>query len=386
MAKANRRYKVLIVDDNPVNIEILRQFLDLERYQISAVTSGEKCLKLAPKIQPDIILLDILMEGIDGFETCQKLKADEQTADIPVIFVTAKVDPEDIRRGFVIGATDYLTKPVQREEAIARIENQLKIAEKLHMERQMVLEAEKMSALGGFVSSIAHEISTPLGSLNTALSFTVDQARQIQQDFDDKTLKPNKLQDFLTHIDEALGIAQQNIENASMILHSFKLVAVDQCRYEIDQFNLKEYLENVLLSLKPKLKNTHHQVNLKVPGSIVLNSYPGAISQIITNLVNNALLHAFETIDNGQIEITADEQDGKVTLSFSDNGKGIAPQDLPSIFKDYFSTKHGQGGSGLGMGIIKRLVEQDLQGQVCIDSDLGAGVKVVISIPTNLTK
>lgn len=384
MINPKKRYKVLIVDDNPVNIEILRQFLDLERYQISAVTSGEKCLKLAPKIKPDIILLDILMDGMDGYQTCEQLKANEETADIPVIFVTAKVDPEDIRRGFRMGATDYLTKPVQKEEAIARIENQLKIAEKFQIEREMVIESEKMSALGGFVSSIAHEISTPLGSLNTALSFTVEQARNIQQDFDNKTLRPAKLQEFLSHINEALGISQKNIENASMILHSFKLVAVDQCRYEISEFNLKEYAENVLLSLKPKLKNTRHVVNIDIPGTIVMNSYPGAISQIITNLVNNALLHGFENIEAGQIDIQALQQEQNITLTFKDNGQGIAAERLSKVFEDYYSTKHGEGGSGLGMGIIKRLVEEDLQGKMTLASEVGLGVNITIDIPANL--
>lgn len=384
MINPKKRYKVLIVDDNPVNIEILRQFLDLERYQISAVTSGEKCLKLASKIRPDIILLDILMEGMDGYQTCEQLKANENTSDIPVIFVTAKVDPEDIRRGFRVGATDYLTKPVQREEAIARIENQLKIAEKFQIEREMVIESEKMSSLGSFVSSIAHEISTPLGSLNTALSFTVEQARQVQEDFDNKTLRPARLQDFLRNINEALGISQKNIENASMILHSFKLVAVDQCRYEVSEFNLKEYAENVLLSLKPKLKNTSHIVNLAISGVIVLHSYPGAISQIITNLVNNSLLHGFENKPQGQIDISATEDNDKITVVYQDNGKGIEPERLSKVFEDYYSTKHGEGGSGLGMGIIKRLVEEDLQGKMTLESEVGQGVCVTVTIPARI--
>lgn len=385
MLNPKKRYKVLIVDDNPVNIEILRQFLDLERYQISAVTSGEKCLKLAPKIMPDIILLDILMEGMDGYQTCEQLKRSEQTAAIPVVFVTAKVDPEDIRRGFRLGAADYLTKPVQREEAIARIENQLKVAEKFQIEREMVIESEKMSSLGGFVSSIAHEISTPLGSLNTALSFTVEQAQKVQQDFDNKTLRPNTLQDFLKNVNEALGISQKNIESASMILHSFKLVAVDQCRYEISAFNLKEYIDNILMSLQPKLKNTPHLVNHQTPGTIIVTSYPGALSQVITNLVNNSLLHGFEGIEAGQIDITSNEEEGQVNIVYRDNGRGIEPERLSKVFEAYYTTKAGKGGSGLGMGIVKRLVDEDLRGQLTLDSKPGEGVTVTLSFPGTIS-
>ncbi len=373
---------ILIVDDNPINIDLLRHFLTLDHYKISAVTSGEKALKLVARVKPDLILLDIMMPGIDGYETCRRLKADVETAAIPVIFVTAKTAPEDIRLGFSVGASDYITKPVQQEEVLARVVNQLRLLEKSRMDQEQLLQSEKLSALGGFVSSIAHEISTPLGTLNTALSFTIDKAAQIREDFDNKTLRPANLSSFLDSINEALQISQTNIESASQILHSFKLVAVDQCHYVVSSFNLREYIDTIVLSLKPNIKQTSHQVTTSIPADIVVNSFPGALSQIITILINNSLLHGFEDEQNGKMQIIAKTSDDYTELTYTDDGKGIEAELLKKVFEPYYTTKAGKGGSGLGMGIMKKLVEEDLEGSIDISSCLGEGLQVIIRFKT----
>lgn len=374
-------FNILIVDDNPVNIDLLRCYLGGESYDISAVTSGEKALKLIERVKPDLILLDVMMPGIDGYETCRRLKDNTDTVGIPVIFVTAKTEPEDIHQGFTVGGADYITKPAQQDEVLARIANQLKLLERSKFERDLVHNSAKMSSLGSFVGSIAHEVSTPLGTLNTALSFTIDQAKSLQQAFDDKKLKPAQLATFLSQVNEALQISQTNIESASRILHSFKLVAVDQCRYNVMPFNLREYIENILLSLKPKLKATSHQVNTNVPADIEINSYPGAISQIVTNLINNSLLHGYTDSDSGQISITAIVDAGWCQLTYRDDGQGMSAETLEKTFEPYYTTKSGEGGSGLGMGIIKKLIEQDLEGSVKITSAISLGVTVVIRFP-----
>ncbi|NQZ06144.1 MAG: hybrid sensor histidine kinase/response regulator [Algicola sp.] len=373
---------ILIVDDNPINIDLLRHFLTLDDYKISAVTSGEKALKLIARVKPDLILLDIMMPGIDGYETCRRLKADNETAAIPVIFVTAKTAPEDIRLGFSVGASDYITKPVQQEEVLARVVNQLRLLEKSRMDQEQLLQSEKLSALGGFVSSIAHEISTPLGTLNTALSFTIDKAAQIRQDFDNKTLRPANLSSFLDSINEALQISQTNIESASQILHSFKLVAVDQCHYVVSRFNLREYIDNIVLSLKPNIKQTPHQVVTSIPADIEVNNFPGALSQIIIILINNSLLHGYKNDQNGKMEISAKAMDEYTELVYRDDGVGIEAQLLKKVFEPYYTTKAGKGGSGLGMGIMKKLVEEDLEGSIDISSRPGEGLQVIIRFKT----
>ncbi|MFT5162516.1 MAG: CheY-like chemotaxis protein/anti-sigma regulatory factor (Ser/Thr protein kinase) [Alteromonadaceae bacterium] len=377
-----RPFEILIVDDNPVNIDLLRCYLSTQGYSISAVTSGDKALKLIDRVKPDLILLDVMMPDIDGYETCRRLKSNRDTETIPVIFVTAKTEPEDIHQGFEAGGSDYITKPAQQDEVLARVANQIKLLERAKFERELVYNSAKMAELGSFVGSIAHEVSTPLGTLNTALSFTIDQARALQNAFEEKTLKPAMLKAFLAQVNEALQISQTNIDSASRILHSFKLIAVDQCRYAVMPFNLREYGDNIILSLKPKLKSTNHQVILQIPADIEINSYPGAISQIITNLINNSLLHGYAPGLYGNLSINAQEQTGRTEIIYSDDGQGMSKQTLEQIFVPYYTTKGGKGGSGLGMGIIKKLVEQDLRGSVDISSNIGEGVKVTINFPS----
>ncbi|MFT4924991.1 MAG: CheY-like chemotaxis protein/anti-sigma regulatory factor (Ser/Thr protein kinase) [Phenylobacterium sp.] len=381
MSETDSNFDVLIVDDNPVTMDLLRHYLSAENYHISETDSGDKALPLIEQLKPDVVLLDVMMPGIDGYETCRRLKNNPKTAAIPVIFVTARVAPRDIAEGFAVGGSDYIGKPIQREEVLARVAYQLKLKQQLCMERELALKAQKMSALGGLVSSIAHEISTPLGTLNTALSYTYDEADTLQKALNEKTLTPAKLDNFLLNLKEALGISQTNIESASRILHSFQLVAIDQCRYTVSTFNLAEYIDNVVLSLKPNLKQTSHEIHINIARDITVTTYPGAISQIITNLMNNSVLHGYTPGQSGHINITATTQNGQVELIYQDDGLGMSSETLEKVFEPYYTTKANKGGSGLGMGIILKLIEKDLEGTVKIESKLGEGVKVMIGFP-----
>lgn len=382
MSDNKPEFNVMIIDDNPVTMNLLRYYLSNENYNISLVNSGEQALERISRLKPDVILLDVMMPGIDGFETCRRLKQCRNSAAIPVIFVTAKIDPDDIAQGFTVGASDYIAKPIQQAEVLARVANQLKLTQQLKMERDLVLKSQKMSSLGAFVSSIAHEISTPLGTLNTALSFTIDEANALQHAFENKTLKSAKLASFLANLKEALQISQTNIESASRVLHSFKLIAVDQCRYTVSTFNLREYVDNVLLSLKPNLKRTKHDIQVRVRADIEITSYPGAISQIITNLINNSLLHGYPQGEYGTIRLSAVEDNRITELTYQDDGLGMKPQILKKVFEPYYTTNPDKGGSGLGMGIVRKLVEQDLEGTLTISSEINQGVKIVIKFPS----
>ncbi len=382
MSQNQTPFNVMIVDDNPVTMDLLCHYLSEHNHNLAQADSGEAALALVDEFKPDLILLDVMMPGIDGYETCRRLKSDIKTANIPVIFVTAKIESEDIAQGFSVGASDYIAKPIHQAEVLARVANQKRLAQQSKIKRDLVLKSQKMSALGGFVSSIAHEISTPLGTLNTALSYTIDEAQSLQQSFENKTLKPAKLNSFLQNLKEALHISQTNIESASRILHSFQLVAVDQCRYTVSQFNLHEYIDNILLSLKPELKRTSHKVHTNIPAEIEINSYPGALSQIVTNLVNNSLFHGYADGNYGNLSLSATETNGWTELHYQDDGKGMSAEVLEKVFEPYYTTSADKGGSGLGMGIIQRLVEHDLEGSITVSSEPGQGVEVVIRFPS----
>jgi two-component system NtrC family sensor kinase len=150
----------------------------------------------------------------------------------------------------------------------------------------------------------------------------------------------------------------------------------------VSSFNLREYIDTIVLSLKPNIKQTSHKVTTSVPADIVINSFPGALSQIITILINNSLLHGFNSDQNGTMQINAKASDDYTDLTYSDDGKGIDAELLKKVFEPYYTTKAGEGGSGLGMGIMKKLVEEDLEGSIDISSRPGEGVQVIIRFKT----
>ncbi len=254
-------YKVLIVDDMPTNLDVLNQILEQQGYEVSFATSGEQAIKIATLDQPDLILLDVMMPDMDGFETCRRLKSLEPTRGIPVIFVTGKTDSQDVVEGFHIGAVDYITKPVCQEEVCVRTRAHLQtqallkirdeLIEKLrqhnqqnqHMlavQRDQLINNNLLASLGELVGEFAHEVGTPVGVSLTALSSLVEESRILQGKFAEGTLTRNDFSDYLSISQESNSIAVSNIERAVKLIKSFRQVVVDQCQEEASKFNLKE--------------------------------------------------------------------------------------------------------------------------------------------------
>ena len=177
-----------------------------------------------------------------------------------------------------------------------------------------------------------------------------------------------------------------NLNRAAELIQSFKQVAVDQSSSELRQFQLAEYIQEILLSLRPKLKKTQIEVVVDCDPNIVIKSYPGAFSQIITNLVMNTLAHAYQPGEAGEVRIEARCQDGRLYIDFSDDGCGIPKEHQGKIFDPFFTTKRGQGGSGLGMHIVYNLVSQQLGGRLSLSSEPGVGTRFTIDIPAEQVK
>ena len=251
----------------------------------------------------------------------------------------------------------------------------------LQQAQQQLVESEKMASLGGLVAGIAHEINTPVGIGVTAASSLQERVTRLRQVFDDKTMKRSDLQQFMDGAQEGVGILLGNLQRAAELVHSFKQVAVDQTSDSPRHFKLKEYLDEVLLSLRPQLKKTQHAVNVDCPAELELYSYPGSLSQVITNLVTNSLIHAFGPDEVGTINISARLEGGRVQMKYSDDGRGISAEHLEKIFEPFFTTRRGQGGSGLGMHVVYNIVKQRLGGQIACDSEPGKGTRFTISIP-----
>ncbi len=397
--------KVLIVDDMPANLDLLSQILEQEDYQVSFATSGEQAIKVATLDLPDLILLDIMMPGMDGFETCRRLKSISATQRIPVIFVTGRTDSQDVLEGFHIGAVDYITKPVRQEEVCARVRTHLakevlirirdELIEKLRrhndrnqellqMQQEQLRDAAKLALIGERVAELTHEVNTPLGVSITALSSLSELVIRTRQVIEAGHLTRSGLQDFLATTEESAGIALANLQRAKALVESFKRVTVDQCTEESARFKLREYLEQLLLTLSPKLKKTRIDVCLECAPDIELESYPGALSQIVTNLISNSLLHGFDKDEAGTIRIQAQEEGEALTLCYSDDGCGIGSDQLERIFEKYFTTKRAVGSSGLGLHILHTLVTETLKGTVSVSSEKGKGVAFRIRFPREL--
>jgi len=255
--------------------------------------------------------------------------------------------------------------------------------EKLMLTQKSLVESEKMAALGGLVAGIAHEINTPVGVGITAATHLQEKLNDLAMEYKAGTMKRSALEKFFEVSAETLEITMTNLTRAAELITSFKQVAVDQSSEDRRTFNFKKYLNDVLISLKHEYKRTRHKVEVTGPDDIVIDSFPGALSQVITNLLMNSLIHAFDRDDEGLIRFDISMDGGMVKLLYSDNGKGIPPENLPRIFEPFFTTKRGKGGSGLGMHIVYNLVNSKLNGSILCSSTIGKGTEFTIAFSAN---
>lgn len=243
--------------------------------------------------------------------------------------------------------------------------------------------AEKMASLGSLVAGMSHEISTPLGIGVSAASHLAEEVEQLTRAFKDGQLKRSDLEDFLETATEATRIMQGNLTRAARLIQAFKQVSADQTTDELRQFGIGEYLHEIMLSLAPALRRTPHRVEIDCPPNLVIRNRPGALGQIVTNLLMNALQHAFDgRAEPGLLNIVVTQpREGRIVMEFRDDGKGISSEDLPRVFDPFFTTRRGTGGTGLGLHIVYNLVNQVLGGTIAVSSRAGEGTRFTISFP-----
>lgn len=256
--------------------------------------------------------------------------------------------------------------------------------ETLQKAQGQLVEAEKMASLGGLVAGVAHEINTPLGLGVTSISFLEEKMDWLEKAYSTNTMKRSDLDKFLHTAREAVNSSMFNLRRAAQLIQSFKQVAVDQTSEALREFDVKDYLEEVLTSLRPKYKRTNHHVALTGDSGIKMMSYPGALTQVIANLLVNSLLHGFDGIESGEISISVSKQDKNVVIVFADNGHGMTEEQRTKIFEPFFTTRRGQGGSGLGMHIVYNLIHQKLGGTIYCESQPEKGAVFTIRVPADL--
>lgn len=237
-----------------------------------------------------------------------------------------------------------------------------------------LIQSEKMAALGGLVAGIAHEINTPIGSALTAATAFGERAQAFARAAAGGSIRRSEIDRFVGAALQAVEYTEVNIRRAGELINSFKQVAVDQTSDERRAFHLRQCLDDVLLSLQPRLRKDGIAVAVECPTAIELDSYPGAIAQIVTNLVLNAVVHAFDEELRAQrrpavtVTAAAATEPGRVCLTVADNGRGIPERHLSRIFDPFFTTRRGSGGTGLGLHIVYNLVTQRLGGTIGVES------------------
>lgn len=296
---------------------------------------------------------------------------------------------------------------------LALMKNAMRQVKEAHQQlanaQEMLIENEKMAYLGGLVAGIAHEINTPIGIALTAATALEEKTRDFDLMMASGRVKRSQVTKYTEAANRSVGFMVANIDRASHLIQSFKQVAVDQSTDALRRFDLGKYCHEVLLSLSPKLKNAPHQLRLQIEADLQVYTSPGAISQILTNLVVNAIEHAFVDQEPGTITIRAKQQSQyssqpqpqahptvqdepielskskqQIVLQVEDNGRGIEQTVLKQIFVPFFTTRRNQGGSGLGLHIAFNLATQGLNGTLKPESTLGQGTCFTVTFPAQI--
>ncbi|KAA0685460.1 sensor histidine kinase [Azospirillum brasilense] len=353
-------------------------------------TTGSALLELAV---PDFLEASADWEGIaDGMflrgrrpDVETRLRTAEGRPFWGVLSAMA-MDHDGVESLFV-ALHDISARKYAEKALVAAKEEAERALHDLRRVQRSLVQAEKLASLGALVAGVAHEINTPMGIGVTAASHLAEQARQFKAGLADGQLRRRDLEEFVDRIEEGASIILGNLERACTLVQSFKQVAVDQTSETQRPFELRGYLDGVLGSLAPQLKGTGHRVTLDCPDGLIMDSYPGALSQVVSNLVINALLHAFRPDVPGTIAIAV-RADGpssagaaSVVLDVVDDGRGIPPDQIERIFEPFFTTRRAEGGSGLGLHIVYNIVTGTLGGRVAVASRPGAGCRFTIHLP-----
>jgi signal transduction histidine kinase len=259
--------------------------------------------------------------------------------------------------------------------------------DQLERTRAELVHSEKLSALGSMVAGVSHELNTPLGNAKLSVSTLRDRMQEISNSYRANALSRNQIVDFFVDGREVVNLANRAIERAIDLVDAFKQVAIDQTSERRRRFDLTTVIEETIATLRPGFKHDPWQISVDMPQGIEMDSYPGPLEQIVVNLVLNSIRHGFEGRDHGKISIGAHRESGvdsdsaQIVLTFADDGAGIAAENLGRVFDPFFTTRLGQGGSGIGLNITHRIATTILGGSITVESELGSGTVFTLAIP-----
>jgi CheY-like chemotaxis protein len=344
----NLKETILIVDDTLTNIDILVNLLD--KYDIVVATSGEEALSiLSDGEEVDLILLDIMMPKMDGFEVCKILKSDYKYKEIPIIFLTAKFDDGSIQKGFEIGAVDYIIKPFRPIELLARIKTHLKII----THEKNTIEYNKSIAIAELIQNIAHQWRQPLSVISTASS-----AILLQKELN--ILDDTELVDYCNKITNNTEYLSKIIDNVSNILED---------TIESSQINIDDIFERNSMLLFGNTLENKIKINLNIENNIVITGNRNKFIEILLAITSNSI-ELFEDmeLDNKSIFVNVKKDRNNCKLYIYDNGNGMPALLINRVFEPYFTTKHKSQGKGLGLYLVKKSIEELFKGSISVSN------------------
>ena len=421
---------ILIVDDTPDNLRLLSAMLTAQGYEVRKALSGKMALTACQMLLPDVVLLDINMPQMNGYEVCRQLKANNKACNVPVIFISALDDVLDKVKAFDVGGVDYITKPFNGTEVLLRIENQInlrllqiKLQEKNILLQQAVddlkvaqvqqIQNEKMVALGQMVAGIAHEVNNPIsfiyGNLDYARQYIQSLVRLIEAYQEEYPQHTSKIQQVIQDIDlnfviddlqNLMGAMYRGVDRIrSMVLSLQNFSRHDEA--QMKQVDIHQGIESTLAMLQHRLRETETRPAIHIVkeyGSLPLATcYASELNQVFMHLLNNAI----DTLDrqgnntadsansNGQISqfqpqiriCTQSLPTNRIRISIADNGAGIDEEVRPRLFDPFFTTKPVGKGSGLGLSISYQIVVQKHKGMLNCAPSPDQGAEFAIEIP-----
>ncbi|MDZ7958608.1 MAG: response regulator [Aulosira sp. DedQUE10] len=419
MEKTQNNGFILIVDDNPTNLSVLCEALNSEGFRFRVAVNGESAIAQAERNQPELILLDVQMPGIDGFETCCRLKANPVTQNIPIIFTTALADTESKTKGFSLGAVDYIPKPFAQEEVIARVRVHLQLKQLTESLEQQVsdrtkalqkaqvklVQQEKLSILGELIAGIGYEINNPINFISSNISPLQGYIKAVtellllyEQEYPNPTAKIttviedldlNFVLEDMAKILKSLQLGSERILNLSNSLRNF-------CRADRDakiSADLHQGVDSALMILQHRFKanGTRPRIEIIKNYGILpeVNCYIGQINQVLMNILANAVDAVDESITQGQMDnltpqikiATEIDSEGLVLIRIADNGISLPERLKKRLFEPLFTTKTVGKGTGLGLWVAYEIVVDKHQGVLEVNSQPGMGTEFIIKLP-----
>ncbi len=367
--RENARFSILVVDDNKENLKVVSNFLKEKGYQIALSLNADDALKVIRENPIDLILLDIMMPGTDGYTFCRKLKADEELREIPVVFLTAKTETADLVEGFRVGGVDYITKPFQKEELLARVKNQIDLS---YAKKQIQDQADQIIRINKtkdrLYSVIAHDIKSPFANISMLLS----------------SIAEGYLQPGTEEYDEILQSLNTSTKETYALLENllrWTRAQTGDLDCVPEKVSLQEIAGNIVRYLGPNAKKKDITLELLLEDELYCLADSMMLQSIIQNLVSNAIKF---TPEGGTIIISGNLKDGRVRIAVKDTGVGIPEEKLDKLFSSdgHFTTvgTNNERGSGLGLLLVSDFVKRN-KGSLQVESEAGKGTIFTIFLP-----